>query len=162
MQPQEKVLDSPTGWVAQHIEQYVETDGERGHQFQQWQTLLITTRGRRTGKLRRTALIYGQDGDRYIVVASNGAAERHPGWYHNLVAHPEVQVQIKADRFTATAHTAIGEERSRLWNIMADIFPTYEQYASRTSRTIPVVILERVRPGAGSSREVSGDQVPLG
>jgi deazaflavin-dependent oxidoreductase (nitroreductase family) len=140
--PQE-VLDSPTAWVAQHIKQYVETNGEQGHQFHQWPTLLLTTRGRKTGKLRRTALIYGQDRDRYILVASNAAAHKHPHWYLNLRAHPSVQVQVKAHRFTAMAHTATADERSRLWNLMAEIFPLYDQYANQTNRDIPVVILQR-------------------
>ena len=78
------VTDSPTGWVAKHVRKYVESDGKKGHRWSGVDTLLLTTRGRSTGKLRRTALIYGEDRGRYIVVASNGGAKTHPHWYQNL------------------------------------------------------------------------------
>ena len=106
MRPPEEVFDSPKGWVAQHIRRYVETDGRKGHRWRGVDTLLLTTRGRRSGKLRRTALIYGRDGDRYLVVASSGGAKRHPSWYLNLAENPEVWVQVDADRFAARARTA--------------------------------------------------------
>jgi hypothetical protein len=83
------VTDSPTGWVAKHIRRYVESDGKKGHRWSGVDTLLVTTRGRTTGKLRRTALIYGEDRGRYIVVASNGGAKTHPHWYRNLAADPQ-------------------------------------------------------------------------
>jgi deazaflavin-dependent oxidoreductase (nitroreductase family) len=143
-QEQEEVLDSPTGWVARHVRRYVETDGRSGHRWNGRQTLLLTTRGRRSGRLRRTALIYGRDGDRYLVVASNGGARRHPLWYLNLTAEPEVQVQVGADRFRARARTADAGEKPRLWRLMAEIWPDYDRYQQRTSRDIPVVILERL------------------
>jgi deazaflavin-dependent oxidoreductase (nitroreductase family) len=143
MASQEEVLDSPTRWVARHVRRYVETDGRSGHRWNGRNTLLLTTRGRRSGKLRRTALIYGQDGDRYVVVASNGGARNHPFWYLNLSAEPEVQVQVGAERFAARARTAGGEERPRLWRLMAGIWPDYERYQKRTGREIPVVVLER-------------------
>lgn len=141
--PGEPILDNPTGWVAKHIRQYVETDGRRGHQYMGWNTLLLTTRGRTSGTLRRTALIYGEDADRLILVASNGGAAQHPNWYLNLVAHPEVGVQVQADRFPATARTADPDERARLWPLMAAINPAYDAYQRRADREIPVVILER-------------------
>ncbi len=144
MPTQEVITDSPTGWVASHIKRYVDSDGADGHQYYGLNTLLITTRGRKTGILRRTALIYGQDGDRYIVVASNGGSPHHPNWYLNLKANPEVQVQVGADHFTARARTATPEERPALWTMMSEIFPTYRDYQNKTEREIPVVILERV------------------
>src|SRR5690606_23006715 len=101
MTDQEEIYDSPTGWVAQHIRDYVETDGRKGHKWRGVDTLLLTTRGRKSGKLRRTALIYGKDGDNYIVVASRGGHPSHPAWYLNLVANPEVMVQVGADKFKA-------------------------------------------------------------
>jgi deazaflavin-dependent oxidoreductase (nitroreductase family) len=143
MASQEEVLDSPTRWVARHVRRYVESDGRNGHRWNGRNTLLVTTRGRRSGKLRRTALIYGQDGDRYLVVASNGGARNHPFWYLNLSAQPEVQVQVGAERFAARARTAGAEERPRLWRLMAEIWPDYERYQKRTGREIPVVVLER-------------------
>jgi len=139
----EEVLDSPTGWVAEHIRRYVESDGAQGHLDQGSPTLLLTTRGRRSGKLRRTALIYGQDGDRYFVVASNGGAPKHPAWYLNLVEHPDVTVQVGPDRFAARARTASAEEKPPLWEQMTGIFPLYSQYQAKAGREIPLVILER-------------------
>lgn len=140
---EDEVRDSPTGWVSAHIRRYVETDGRDGHDYNGFPTLLLTTRGRRTGTPRRTALIYGRDDDRYVVVASNGAAAHNPGWYLNLTADPEVRVQVRADRFTARARLAGPDERPRLWRLMAGIFPMYETYAGTASRQIPVVLLER-------------------
>ncbi|MFI7026050.1 nitroreductase family deazaflavin-dependent oxidoreductase [Micromonospora sp. NPDC049900] len=141
----EQVVDSPTDWVADHIDRYVETDGAEGHEWQPGVfTLLLTTRGRRSGALRRTALIYGRDGDAYVVVASQGGAPRHPAWYLNLLADPEAQVQVAAERFTARARTATPEEKERLWPGMAAIWPAYDDYQTKTDRDIPVVLLERV------------------
>jgi deazaflavin-dependent oxidoreductase (nitroreductase family) len=102
----------------------------------------LTTRGRRSGLLRRTALIYGRDGDNYLVVASTGGGPQHPAWYLNLAADPEVQVQVLADTFRARARTATAEERPALWRTMASIFPMYDQYQAKTDREIPIVILE--------------------
>ena len=107
-------------------------------------TLILTTLGRRSGKPRRLALIYGEDGDHYVVVASKGGAEQHPEWYLNLVDHPEVQVQVLADRFRANARTATPEEHAALWPRMAKIWPAYNDYQAKTDRTIPLVILERI------------------
>jgi len=138
------VTDSPSRWVAEHVQRYVASDGKSGHQWSGVNTLLLTTRGRKTGKLRRTALIYGRDGDRFLVVASKGGSHQHPNWYLNLRDHPEVHVQVGADKFVAKARTAVGKERSRLWGLMAAIWPQYERYQKRTSREIPVVLLERI------------------
>lgn len=137
----EVVYDNPTGWVAKHISRYVETSGRQGHQRWGVTNLLLTTRGRRSGKLRRTALIYGVDGDRYVLVASNGGSAGHPAWYLNLAAEPRVRVQVGSEAFEATASTAAGEERDRLWRLMADQWPDYDRYQRKTSREIPVVIL---------------------
>ncbi len=141
----EPIVDSAAKSVADHVRRYVETDGREGHTYHGMPTLLLTTRGRRTGALRRTALIYGQDGDRYLVVASNGGSARHPGWYHNLVANPTVVVQIGAETFTACARTATADEKPALWETMVAIFPTYVSYQACADRDIPVVILERHR-----------------
>jgi deazaflavin-dependent oxidoreductase (nitroreductase family) len=137
-----EVHDSPTDWVAKHIRSYVETGGRDGHLWRGVPTLLLTTRGRRSGLLRRTALIYGRDGDNHLVVASSGGAPRHPAWYLNLAAEPEVEVQVGADTFRARARTATAEERPALWRTMASIFPMYDQYQAKTDREIPLVILE--------------------
>jgi deazaflavin-dependent oxidoreductase (nitroreductase family) len=142
------VFDSPTDWVAEHVRSYLETGGEDGHLYMGFPALLLTTRGRKSGKLRRTPLIYGRDGDRYLLVASNAASSRHPAWYLNVVAHPEVTVQVKADTFTAEARTATGDEKRLFWPRMAAIFPQYDVYQSQTDREIPVVILTPVPPTA--------------
>ncbi len=136
-------IDSPTGWVAKHVQRYIETNGEDGHIWKGVPTLILTTLGRRSGKPRRLALIYGQDDDRYIVVASKGGAARHPEWYLNLLDNPGVQVQVLADRFRANARTATPEEHKALWPRMAEIWPAYNQYQKKTDRQIPLVILER-------------------
>ncbi|WP_067820760.1 nitroreductase family deazaflavin-dependent oxidoreductase [Actinomadura kijaniata] len=140
--PDEEVIDSPTAWVAEHIRAYVESDGAEGHLYQDWPTLLLTTRGRRSGRLRRTALIYGRDGDRYLLVASNGGAPAHPAWYLNLTAHPEVTIQVGAERLPARARVATPEEKPALWRTMAGMFPLYDEYQAGTDREIPLVILE--------------------
>lgn len=135
------VVDSPVHWVAEHIRAYDSTDGEQGHRWRDLPTLLLTTRGRRSGLWRRTALIYGRYGGDYLVVGSNGGSDTHPLWYLNLRADPRVRVQIAADRFPARARTAGAGETERLWPVMAAIFPTYDEYRTRTSRDIPVVVL---------------------
>ena len=139
----EKVHDSPTRWVAKHVRQYVETNGSKGHRWNGVNTLLLTTRGRRSGKLRRTALIYERDGDAYLVVASSGGSKHHPAWYLNLVANPEAQIQVGSETFTATARTAGPGERTRLWSKMNAIWPDYGKYQKRCRREIPVVLLKR-------------------
>jgi deazaflavin-dependent oxidoreductase (nitroreductase family) len=141
----EQVFDNPRGWVADHIRRYVESGGAKGHRFYGHDALLLTTRGRRSGTLRRTALYYGRDGDRYVLVGSNGGSRRHPAWYHNVKANPDVGVQIKGERFTAHARPATASERPRLWELMTTVFPTYAQYQEKTRRELPVVVLEPKR-----------------
>ena len=141
---QEEVIDSPVGWVAKHVRRYIETDGKEGYHYNGMPTLLLTTRGRKSGKLYRTALAYGQDGDRYLLVASNGGADEDPSWYRNLEANPEVDLQVKADKFKARARTASPEEKPPLWQIMLKVLPRYDQYQKKAKRDIPLVILERI------------------
>jgi deazaflavin-dependent oxidoreductase (nitroreductase family) len=140
----ETPIDNSTDWVADHLKRYIATNGEDGHEWHGTTTLALTTLGRRSGKPRRTMLIYGEDAGRYVVVASKGGAPENPLWYENLAANPEVVVQVLADRFHARARTAEGEERARLWKLMAGIFPNYDEYQQKTSREIPVVVLERI------------------
>ena len=105
---------------------------------------MLTTTGRTSGLPRKSALICGFDGEACIIVASKGGAPTHPAWYGNLAADPNVTVQVKGDRFAAVARTAEGAERDRLWKAMTDVWPNYDDYATRTTRRIPVVVLERV------------------
>lgn len=127
----------------EHVDRYRETDGAEGHEWQGTTCLILTTTGRRSGEPRDNALIYREDDGRYVVVASKGGAPEHPNWYKNLVAHPRVGVQVLADRFAADARTADGEERERLWKLMTEVWPAYDEYQAKTDRQIPIVVLER-------------------
>ena len=131
-------------WIEDHRRRYLETNGDEGHIWRGVPTLLLTTTGQRTGSPYQTPLIYGRDGDRYVIVASRGGADRHPQWYRNLRANPEVEVQVQADRFRARARTATPEEKPTLWKLMAGIWPAYDEYQARTKREIPVIVLERI------------------
>jgi proline iminopeptidase len=129
----------------EHVKRYRETDGEEGYVWKEGsKTLLLTTTGRVTGQETTTPLIFGVDGDNPVIVASQGGAPKHPGWYRNLRKHPEVGVQIKGERFRARARDAEGEERERLWRMMNGEWPHYAEYQERTDRRIPVVVLERI------------------
>jgi len=140
-----EVHDSPTAWVAQHVREYVESGGERGHRRWGVNTLLLTVRGRASGELRRTALIYGMEGPgRYVVVGSNGGLATHPAWYLNLLADPQAGVQVGPESFPARAAEAIGAERERLWRMMTRLWPQYDGYQNKLERRIPVIVLERV------------------
>jgi deazaflavin-dependent oxidoreductase (nitroreductase family) len=135
----EEVLYGP-----EHVQRYRETDGEEGHDWKGTHTLLLTTKGRKSGEPRTTPLIYGQHGDDYLVIASQGGAPDHPNWYKNLSADSEVEVQVKGDRFKARARTATPDEKPELWEIMTREWPDYDSYQRKTDREIPVVVLERV------------------
>jgi deazaflavin-dependent oxidoreductase (nitroreductase family) len=138
----EHVTDSPSDWVAEHTKRYLESNGADGHEWQPGvPTLLLTTTGRKTGIKRRTALIYGRDTDRFVVVASKGGAPEHPAWYLNLEADPQVEVQVMDDVFPARAQTVHGDERTRLWALLRRTWPAYDDYQAKTGREIPVVAL---------------------
>jgi deazaflavin-dependent oxidoreductase (nitroreductase family) len=128
----------------EHIRRYRETGGAEGHIWKKGsKILLLTTRGRTSGEPRTTPLIYEADGDRYVIVASKGGAPEDPGWYRNLAKEPDVDLQVLDEVFPARARTAEGEERDRLWKLAAQQWPDYDEYAKRTDREIPVVVLER-------------------
>ena len=143
MATEREPTDSPRDWVAEHAQRYLATNGEDGHLWRGVPTLALTTIGRKTGTPRRTMLIYGRDGDNYLLVASQGGAPQHPQWYQNLAAQPEVGVQVRAERFTARARTATPEEKARLWPTMTALWPAFDEYQAKTRRDIPLVILER-------------------
>jgi len=126
---------------AEHVQRYQETDGDVGHIWNGVPILLITTTGRQSGLLRTTPLIYGRDGDDFLVVASTGGAPQHPNWYRNLDANPSAHIQVQAEHMSVTARTASQSDRARLWKIMNELWPNYDAYQSRTGRVIPVVIL---------------------
>jgi len=128
---------------AEHVRVYRETGGERGYHWRGATILLLTTTGRRSGEERTTPLIHRTDGERWVVVASKGGYDEHPGWFLNLSDDPQIEIQVKADRLPVRASTAEGEERSHLWKLMAEVWPDYDAYQERTDRVIPVVMLER-------------------
>jgi len=136
-------VDPSPGWQRRHVDNYVATGGDNGHRWHGVHTLLLTTVGRRSGQARRTPLIYGRDGERYLIVASKGGSDQPPDWYRNLSAEPHVRLQVAAEVFDAVAHTADAEEQARLWPVMAKIWPDYDNYQKRTGRPIPVVVLTR-------------------
>jgi deazaflavin-dependent oxidoreductase (nitroreductase family) len=125
-----------------HVKLYEDTNGTEGFMWNGAPILVLSTKGSKSGKTRKHALIFGQDGDRYLIVASMGGAPKHPQWYRNLSANPQVEVQVRDDKFAATARTASPEEKARVWPIMTAVWPNYNQYQERTERDIPVVILE--------------------
>ena len=124
-----------------HMRRYHETDGAVGAEWNGAPALLLTTTGRKTGEDRTSPLIFGRDGDDYLVVASVGGMPNHPAWYLNLQADPHASIQVLGDRFDVEARTASPEEKPRLWQIVNEVWPNYDVYQSRTDRVIPVVVL---------------------
>ncbi|MGW0734934.1 nitroreductase family deazaflavin-dependent oxidoreductase [Streptomyces sp. NPDC002851] len=139
----DEVVISPTGWVAQQARTYEESGGTKGTTIQGAPCLLLDYRGRRTGKWRRTVLIYGRDGEDYLIVASYGGSDAHPKWYLNLEAEPEVRLRVGAERFAARAETLGPAEKARVWPSLVELFPRYAAYQKKTERDIPVVRLSR-------------------
>jgi deazaflavin-dependent oxidoreductase (nitroreductase family) len=127
----------------EHVRVYRETGGERGYDWRGTNILLLTTKGKSSGEERTTPLIYRTDGDRWVVVASKGGAPEHPDWYKNLQAEPTAMIQVKDAQIPVRAATAEGDERSRLWSRMTEVWPAYDGYQQRTAREIPVVVFER-------------------
>ncbi|RDH77166.1 nitroreductase family deazaflavin-dependent oxidoreductase [Mycolicibacterium moriokaense] len=126
---------------ADHVAAYRESGGEVGYLWNGVPTLLLSVTGRRTGAEHTSALIFGRDGDDYLVVASMGGAPMHPKWYLNLKADPRATIQVQDRRIAVLASTAGPADRPRLWDIMIAIWPNYDVYQSRTERQIPVVRL---------------------
>ncbi|MFD6897188.1 nitroreductase family deazaflavin-dependent oxidoreductase [Rhodococcus sp. NPDC060086] len=125
----------------EHIRVYRESGGKEGYIWNGVPTLLLTVTGRRSGEPKTSALIFAQDGDDYLVVASKGGAPRHPLWYENLQADPHAEVQVLDTTMSVVARNASAEEKPRLWKIVTDAWPNYDLYQSRTDRDIPVVVL---------------------
>jgi deazaflavin-dependent oxidoreductase (nitroreductase family) len=138
-------------WIQNHLSRYIATNGEDGYLWDASMgggkgmvpTLLLSTVGRKSGAVLTLPLIFGQSGRDYVVVASKGGAPAHPAWYLNLEANPDVEVQVKADKFKARARTATGPERAVLWDKMVEIYPPYADYQKKTDREIPLVVLQR-------------------
>ena len=127
----------------EHVERYEATDGEEGHDWQNTQTLILGTTGRKSGEQRKTPLIYQEHNGDYLIVASKGGADEPPAWYLNLSEDPEVHVQVKGDKFKAKARDAGPDEKPEMWRKMTETWPAYDEYQQKTDREIPVVVLER-------------------
>lgn len=145
-----KIVDSPVGWVQDHIRTYIESNGEQGHMWRGVPTLLLTTVGRKSGTLRRTALIYGRDAQDYVIVASKGGDPKNPLWYENLATNSRVTIQVGAEIFDCEASTyseegSAGEHRKIVWDSLVEIWPGFGEYQDKTSRRIPLVRLKRLR-----------------
>lgn len=127
----------------EHVRQYEATGGKVGHDWNDTQILILRSRGRTTGAVRKNPLIYGRDGDDFVIVASKGGAPEDPGWYKNLQAHPDVEIQVWDEVIPVTAHTATPAEKQRVWPTMVKEWPDYDGYQRKTPRDIPVVLLRR-------------------
>ena len=152
--PDAKLAPNLPGWMREHAERYLASGGRDGHLYRislpgrpemEVPSLLLTTTGRRSGERLIVPLFYGKAGEGWFVVASKGGAPDHPGWYKNILANPEVEVQVGTERVKARARTAAGEERARLWRQALEFWPPYADYQQKTEREIPVVVLEPVR-----------------
>src|SRR4051794_7654784 len=150
-----KLAPNLPDWMVEHTKRYIASGGTDGHMYKITQpgrpelnvpSLLLTTTGRKSGEKFIFPLFYGETGDgHYFVVASKGGAPQHPGWYRNILADPEVEVQVGTSKFKARARTATGDERKRLWNKGLEFWPPYADYQEKTEREIPVVVLDPVR-----------------
>ncbi|HEX5502165.1 MAG TPA: nitroreductase family deazaflavin-dependent oxidoreductase [Thermomicrobiales bacterium] len=125
------------------IAEFRATRGQADWPFADRPLLLLTTTGARSGQARTAPMMYIPDGDRLLVIASNIGAPAHPGWYHNLVAHPDVTVEVGAETYAATAVVTSGAERRRLWARVVEQHPFFAEHQAKTTREIPVVALER-------------------
>ncbi len=133
---------SPWGPIAEHVERYLATDGADGFEWEGGEVIILSTTGAKSGKVRRTPLIRVTDGERYFVVASMGGAPQHPQWFHNVVAHPEVTVQDRADVHELRARVATADEKTTFWPLATAAWPAYDDYQAATERDIPLVICE--------------------
>jgi F420H(2)-dependent quinone reductase len=137
---------SPRKWVREQVERYEATDGREANTLSGTRRpiVIFTTRGRKSGKLRKFALMRVEHDGKYAMVGSEGGAAKHPKWYHNLKADPEaLMVQDGAERFDATARELHGEEREIWWQRAVEAYPTYARYQEKTKRKIPVLLAER-------------------
>ena len=144
-----KIEPGTPGWQQRHVALYRESDGAEGHVIDfnrpgvpPVNCLLLETTGRKSKAAKITPLIYGHDGNRFVIVGSKGGAPDHPAWYLNLRDHPEVRFQVGSKKYRGVARTVTGAERERLFRMMAGLFPPYNDYRDKTSREIPVVALE--------------------
>ena len=136
-------MAEPNEFNAGIIAEFRANKGKVGGPFTGAPLLLLTTTGAKSGRQTTTPLMYAEDGDRMLIFASKAGAPENPAWYHNLLAHPEVKLEVGTETFTATATPITGEERDRLYSEWATRNPGFAEYQAKTSRKIPVVALER-------------------
>jgi deazaflavin-dependent oxidoreductase (nitroreductase family) len=125
----------------EHVRQYEATGGKVGHDWNGAPVLILHTTGRKSRQTRKFPLIYGRDGNDYVIVASKGGAPVHPGWYQNLVAHPDAKIQVRDKVLPVRARTGTAEDKERVWPTMTALWPEYDKYQAGTKRDIPVVLL---------------------
>jgi deazaflavin-dependent oxidoreductase (nitroreductase family) len=125
------------------VEEFRANDGAVSGMFAGAPMILVNHRGATSGKAYTSPLVYTKDGDNFVVIASKGGAPEDPQWLRNLVAHPDVTVEVGTETIPVRARVAAGEERDRLFRAQADRMPNFDEYATKTTRTIPVVVLER-------------------
>jgi deazaflavin-dependent oxidoreductase (nitroreductase family) len=130
-------------WNAKIIDEFRANEGKVGGMFEGSPMLILHTIGARTGNERVTPLVYQADGERVVIFASKGGAPENPAWFHNLVAHPDVTVEIGTETVPVRARVAEGDERERLWARQKELMPGFGDYEAKTTRQIPVVVLDR-------------------
>jgi deazaflavin-dependent oxidoreductase (nitroreductase family) len=135
---------SPEGWVSEQATRYEGSDGTEATDLKGSPCLLLDYQGRKSGAWRRTVLIYGRDGEDYLIVASKGGAPEHPKWYLSLQDNPEVHLRVLGERFAAHAETLSAADKARVWPHLVDVYGPYADYQKKTDRDIPVVRLHRV------------------
>lgn len=133
---------SPVGWARRQVEEYESSGGTRATTMRDMPVVVLTSRGARTGKLRKTPLMRVEHDGRYAVVASMGGAPTHPVWYHNLKADPHVELQDGPLKWDMTAREVTGDEKAEWWTRAVAAFPDYATYQAKTERKIPVFVLE--------------------
>jgi deazaflavin-dependent oxidoreductase (nitroreductase family) len=132
-------------WNSKMIEEFRANGGKVGGFWEGRPLLLLTTTGAKSGNRHTTPTMYLRDGDRMIIFATKSGAPTNPAWYHNLVAHPQVTVEVGDETYESTATVLKGEERDRLYARQAELYPQFGEYEKRTTRTIPVIALERLK-----------------
>ena len=125
------------------IEEFRANEGKVGGMFAGAPMILITHKGAKSGKVYTSPLVYTRDADNVVIIASKGGAPEDPQWFRNLVANPDVTIEIGTEKYAGHARVAAGAERDRLFRAQADLMPNFDEYASKTTRTIPVVVIER-------------------
>lgn len=138
---------SPTDWVRKQVEEIEKSGGTKGMTLRGLPVILLTTQGAKSGKIRKTPLMRVEHEGRYAVVASLGGAPKHPVWYFNILAHPQVELQDGTVRQDMTAREVTGEEKALWWERAVAAFPDYADYQKKTDRAIPVFVLEPVAKG---------------